>query len=82
MNPYTEHVDFDFLTSMGVTWKFHQPWQLGLFLEEYDGKFVWYPKRGTLMVEPEPHRAKKLGEFVDTEDMYIAIKEYLNEHTI
>lgn len=78
MNKYLQNVDFEFLSAMGITWKLYQPWQLGLFVEEHDEKFVWYPKNGTLMVEPEPNRSKKIGEFKNTEDMYQAIVSYLS----
>lgn len=52
-NKYTEGVDFDFLKAMEVEVVEHQPWQLGLFYPDLDGKFVWYPKKGTLMYQRE-----------------------------
>lgn len=46
---YHEKVDFEFLKEMGIKVVMYQPWQIGLFHEEMEGKFIWYPKAGTLM---------------------------------
>ena len=76
MSDYRDsNVDYEYLEAVGITYKWHQPWQMGLFVEEFDGKFVWYPERGTLMVEDS--FIKKLGEFTDTEDMHKAIIAYM-----
>ena len=66
-------VDHKFLDAMGVKMKWHQPWQVSLFVDEFSGKFVWYPNKGTLMVDYGEYNCKKLGEFTDTEDMYNAM---------
>lgn len=80
MNKYTENVDFNFLASFGIHYVMHQPWQMGILYPDWDGgKFVWYPAIGTLMVEID-HRAQKLGEYTDTEDMYNAMRKYLGQH--
>lgn len=49
MKQYHENVDFEFLKEMGIKVVMYQPWQIGLFHEELEGKFIWYPKAGTLM---------------------------------
>ncbi len=67
------NVDYVFFEAMGVKLKWYQPWQVGLFVEEFDGKFVWYPERGTLMVE-RPMYTKKLGEYTDSETVYNQIQ--------
>lgn len=73
------NVDYPFLDAMGVKLKWYQPWQVGMFVNEFDGKFMWYPERGTLMVET-PMYTKKLGEFTDSEDVYNAIKKIVYPH--
>ena len=74
MSEYDENVDYKFLDAMGITYKLYQPWQLGLFHEEFDGKFMWYPTRGTLMVEYglkfKGYDTQKIGEYHDTETVY------------
>lgn len=72
-----ENVDYDFFEAMGVMLKWYQPWQLGLFMPDVAGKFVWYPERGTLMYEPEPKNARKIGEYTNTEDVYNEMKKFL-----
>lgn len=78
MSEYDEHVDYHFLEAMGVKYVLHQPWQIGLFPEEFTGKFCWYPKKGTLMVEYGEYKNRKVGEFSDTEGMYNAMMEIVN----
>lgn len=96
-NKYTEGVDFEFLKAMGIEVVEHQPWQLGLFQEELDGKFVWYPKKGTLMYQREDEDGNwsgyKIHETVTfkgsdpeaTENVYneiiIKVREQQNETT-
>jgi len=53
MKDYDGGVDYEFLAQMGVTILKHQPWQIGLFYPDLKGKFIWYPKAGTLMFQPE-----------------------------
>lgn len=78
MTNYTENVDFEFLSGMGIHCIMHQPWQIGLLFPDWDkGKFVWYPQKGTLMVEVFGGNISKLGEYHDSEDMYNAMRAYL-----
>ena len=85
MNEYTEGVDWEFLKAMGVTWVFHQAWQIGLFHPDLKGKFVWYPSKGTLMYEGEhsSHKVKNSGDFQGqddtTEDVYNEIMNKITE---
>jgi hypothetical protein len=74
--------DFDekFLMGMGIKFVFHQPWQIGLFHEEFTGKFVWYPKKGTLMVEFGEHQISNLGRYLETEEMYNKMMEVINNN--
>lgn len=86
---YHDGVDLKFLRAMGITVVFYQPWQLGLFHEELKGKFVWYPKKGTLMYECEfngsPFTVKigtsgdYLAQTKDQEDMYGTTEKVYNE---
>lgn len=84
---YTEGVDFKFLEAMGIEVVHHQPWQLGLFHEELEGKFVWYPYKGTLMYQDEKGYINKvigrtgmyLGVNDTTEDVYNIIMKKLTE---
>ena len=48
---YDHQVDYKFLQAMGIKVAKYQPWQLGLFHPDLTGKFLWYPKKGTLMFE-------------------------------
>lgn len=74
-NDYTVGVDFEFLEAMGIKIIAYQPWQLGLFHEELKGKFVWYPKAGTLMYEDQPGSNTKVGQSGD----FVGTKEYITE---
>ena len=78
MSEYDENVDYEFLDAMGITYKLYQPWQLGLFHEEFDGKFVWYPHKGTLMVEYSDTDRGKIGEYDDTETVYNTIMKIVS----
>ncbi len=65
---YDGGVDYAFLKAMDIKVVKHQPWQLGLTHPDLKGKYVWYPRKGTLMFEWEfgmPHSAKigQTGEF-------------------
>jgi len=68
--------DVNILEAYGYSFKIHQPWQIGFFHEDIDGKFVWYPKKGTLMREGE-HAITKLGEYHDIEDVIKRMDMYL-----
>lgn len=65
---YDHAVDYDLLAALGVRVVRHQPWQLGLYHEELDGKIVWYPKSGTLMYQNDArnvsHKIGSSGDFV------------------
>jgi hypothetical protein len=60
--------DIDFSEYCGYTIKQYTPWQFGLFHSDLKGKLMWYPKKGSLIYEPEPYRVKKIGEFYTLED--------------
>ena len=74
----TQSLDSLILEAYGITYKMYQPWQIGLFHPEIEGKFVWYPKKGTLMRDSIESR-RKLGTYYDTEDVAIAITSFLPE---
>ena len=74
MNDYLANANLEMFTAYGFTTQLYQPWQLGIFSEE-KGKFVWYPRSGTLMKESE-YGNKKLGEFFDTEKVCEIISKY------
>lgn len=91
---YTGGVDFGFLKAHDVKVVKHQPWQLGLFHPDLKGKFVWYPRKGTLMFEwefqGERHVSKMDGSFIAggheawrsasaTERVYKEIMSKINE---
>lgn len=59
---YSSKVDFEFLKGNGIRVVFYQPWQLGLFYEELEGKFLWYPSKGTLVFESEDGFFQRIGE--------------------
>lgn len=68
---YTKGVDFEYLKAMGVEITFYQAWQLGLFHKDLKGKFVWYPRKGTLMFESETgsqNKIKQSGDFMGQND--------------
>jgi hypothetical protein len=86
-NDYTIGVDWEFLKAMGITWVLHQPWQIGLFYPDLKGKFIWYPKKGTLMYQNDDvvlgqvsHRIGESGDFpsTTTEDVYEEIMKKVN----
>ena len=71
-----ENVDYQMLEAYSITLQWHQPWQVSLFHPDIDGKFVWYPERGTLMRETE-HGTYKIGEYTDTEEVINEIQKFL-----
>jgi len=79
MVEYDKNVDYGFLEAMGIKYTFYQPWQMGLFHEEIKGKFIWYPKSGTLMAELKNHYAFKVGEYDETEEMYNAMMDIVTK---
>lgn len=48
---YDGGVDYKFLKAMDIKVVKYQPWQLGLFHPDLKGKFLWYPRKGTLMYQ-------------------------------
>lgn len=73
---YDANLDYEFFTSVDVTVVQHAPWQFGLFHPDVEGKFVWYPERGSLIYE-KPGAIVKIGEFTNTEDVWEEIKKKL-----
>ena len=75
-----DRVDGKFLTAMGVKIVWHQPWQVSLFHPDSEAKFVWYPGKGTLMLEPKFSFGRKVpGKFTDSEDVYDYLVKLINE---
>ena len=73
---YDTNLDYGFFESMEVKVVQHAPWQFGLFHPDVEGKFVWYPERGSLIYE-KPGAIVKVGEFTNTEDVWEEIKKKL-----
>lgn len=74
--------DFDekYFAAMGVGFCKHQPWQFSLYHDDLpEGeKFVWYPRKGTLMHETENGNTK-VGEFLCPEDVVEEINKKINK---
>lgn len=43
----------------------YAPWQIGIFKDGMMGKFVWYPKKGTLMYQTDPNDHRTAVKFAD-----------------
>lgn len=71
---YDANLDYEFLKQMGVQIVQHAPWQFGLFHPDMEGKFVWYPERGSLIYE-KPWAIVKVGEFTNSEEVWEEIKK-------
>ncbi len=67
---YDWNLDYDFFEAHGVEVVQYAPWQFGLFHPDIEGKFIWYPARGSLIYEKPEWGIVKVGEFTDTEDVY------------
>lgn len=67
---YDDNLDYDFFAAHDITVVQHAPWQFGLFHPDLEGKFVWYPKRGSLIYEKQDWGIVKVGEFIDSEEVY------------
>ena len=80
-NPYTKKVDFELLHVEGIKVVFYQMWQLGLFHEGFEGKFVWYPQKGTLMFDDMKSEGygTKVGQYRDTAEVVKFIKNKIEE---
>lgn len=77
-NNYEGEMDIAFLEMQDIKVVKYQPWQFGLFHPDLYGKFVWYPKKGTLMYESD-ETIYKVGEFNDTEIVLEKIMQKINE---
>lgn len=77
MTDYDSNLDREYLERNGIKIVEYRPWQFGLFHPEIEGKFVWYPKKGTLMYEKSEYNNKKIGEFHTSQDVLEKIKELL-----
>ena len=86
---YDKKVDYTMLEQLGITVVKYQPWQLGLFHPDMEGKLIWYPSAGTLMFEdltsedyPVRYRIGSKGDFiaggynVDSAEPYITEDVY------
>lgn len=73
---YDTNLDYGFFESMEVKVVQHAPWQFGLFHPDVEGKFVWYPERGSLIYE-KPGAIVKVGEFTNSEDVWSEIQKKL-----
>ena len=67
---YDKNLDYDFFAAHNVQVVQHAPWQFGLFHPDLEGKFVWYPERGSLIYEKTAWGVVKVGEFTNSEDVY------------
>lgn len=74
---YDDNLDYEFFASVDVKVVQHAPWQFGLFHPDVEGKFVWYPERGSLIYEKPDWGVCKVGEFFDSEDVWEEIKKKL-----
>ena len=76
--PKKQSLDAKLLEAHDITMKVYQPWQIGLFHPDIEGKFLWYPKKKSLIREEEKYKSFKIvGEYNDTEDIIKAITKYL-----
>lgn len=73
---YDTNLDYGFFESMDVKVVQHAPWQFGLFHPDVEGKFVWYPERGSLIYE-KPGAIVKVGEFTNSEEVWDEIRKKL-----
>lgn len=70
----------EFFERNGLKTELYQPWQLGIFHPQLDGKFVWYPEKGTLM--REENRAfgiTNMGYHDTKESVYETIQKTFND---
>lgn len=72
---YDKNLDYEFFKQMDVTVVQHAPWQFGLYHPDIEGKFVWYPERGSLIYEKPDWGIVKVGEFTNSEDVYARMME-------
>jgi hypothetical protein len=74
---YDDNLDYDFFASVDVQVVQYAPWQFGLFHPDIEGKFVWYPERGSLIYEKLDWGLCKIGEFTDSEAVWDEMKKKL-----
>ena len=74
---YDDNLDYEFFASVDVTVVQHAPWQFGLFHPDLEGKFVWYPERGSLSYEKPDWGVCTVGEFTDSDAVWEEIKKKL-----
>lgn len=74
---YDDNLDYEFFKAHDVTVVQHAPWQFGLFHPDIQGKFVWYPERGSLIYEKQDWGIVKVGEFTDSELVWEEMKKKL-----
>lgn len=67
---YDENVDYKFFEAMDVEVVQLLPWQFRLKHPDIIGQFVWYPSRGSLIYEKPEWGVSKVGEFLNSEDVY------------
>ena len=67
---YDANIDYAFFALHDIQIVQHAPWQFGLFHPDLDGKFVWYPERGSLIYEKPEWGVCKVGEFTDSEEVF------------
>ena len=76
---YRGDLDRKFFKAMNIKVAQYQPWQFGLFHPDLKkAKFVWYPRKGTLMFEHEEQTIYKVGQFLNSEDVYNEIMTKIN----
>lgn len=73
---YDDNLDYEFFASVDVKVVQHAPWQFGLLHPDVEGKFVWYPERGSLIYE-KPGAIVKVGEFTNTEEVWDEMRKKL-----
>jgi len=80
---YAGDLDLTFFEAHDVEVIKHQPWQFSLLHPDLKGKYVWYPKKGTLMFEsamaPGMATRYKVGEHTDPEKVYAIMQAKINQ---
>jgi hypothetical protein len=77
---YRGEMDEGYFEAMGVEVIKHQPWQFSLLHDDLPegSKFVWYPRKGTLMYETENGNVN-VGQFLCPEDVVEEINKKINQ---
>ena len=73
---YRGGMDENFFKGMDIKVVKNQPWQFSLYHPDLlEGeKFVWYPRKGTLMFETD-RRNTRVGQFLECEDVWKEINK-------